>query len=65
MGVINPKWRSYYYLLESIRREGSCNMWGVEPLLAKEAGITPALAKEVAASFRENYAELNKKYGWQ
>lgn len=62
--MINLKWRDYYLLLEEIRREGSVNMYGVEPVLAQEAGITRTLAKEVAASWRENYNELKHLYGW-
>ena len=62
--MINPKWREYYLLLEKIRREGSVNMYGVEPVLAQEAGITRTLAKEVASNWRENYSELKHLYGW-
>lgn len=57
----------YYQMLEKIRKEGICNMWGASPYLIAESGYTLGVeeANQILLEWIANYDKLNERFGWQ
>lgn len=57
----------YYQMLEKIREEGICNMWGAAPYLVAESGYTLGFeeANQILLEWIANYDKLNARFGWQ